>query len=96
MLDCLADDVDAASLAELCGLSVDQFNKAFKAATGIPPHRWLLRERVGRARELLVRSDLSISDIAACCGFADQSHLTRVFKNHIGASPGAWRRDVRK
>ncbi|WP_213775776.1 AraC family transcriptional regulator [Bradyrhizobium sp. dw_78] len=96
MLDCPSDDVDAAKLADLCGLSIDQFNRAFKIATGIPPHQWLVGERVRRARELLAETTIPISDIALCCGFADQSHLTRVFKGHVGASPGAWRREARK
>jgi len=93
MLAYLSHDTSSASLAALCDLSVDQFNRAFKMATGLPPHRWLLRERVRRARELLEGTNLSIGDIAAQCGFADQSHLTRVFKGHVGVSPGAWRRD---
>lgn len=96
MLDCLGEDVDAATLAGLCGLSVDQFNRSFKAATGAPPHQWLLRQRVKRAVDLLAATELTLSDIALSCGFADQSHLTRVFRNHIGMPPGAWRSQRRK
>ena len=59
---------------------------------GTPPHRWLLRQRVRRAGEMLERTDESISVIAASCGFADQSHLTRVFHAMVGSSPAAWRR----
>jgi AraC family transcriptional regulator len=92
----LADDVSAGDLARLCGLSVDQFNRAFKALTGVPPHRWLVRARVQRAQELLEHSNQPISDIAISCGFADQSHLTRVFLNYVGSPPGAWRRHRRR
>jgi AraC family transcriptional regulator len=58
---------------------------------GMPPHRFLLGKRVGRAMELLVHTDQSLGEIAAACGFADQSHLTRVFSRTVGVSPGRWR-----
>jgi AraC family transcriptional regulator len=92
----LASDVSSSELAQLCGVSVDQFNRAFKRLTGVPPHRWLVRMRVQRAQDLLEHSNHPISDIAVSCGFADQSHLTRVFMNYVGLPPGAWRRERRK
>jgi len=79
-------------LATECGLSVRHFARAFRFSTGLPPHRWLLHHRVERAKELLQRKALSLADIAAFCGFADQSHFTRVFTRIVGASPGSWRR----
>lgn len=96
MLDHLADDMSAPALAKLCGLSADQFHRAFRKATGLPPHRWLVRERVLRARELLEGTNLPSSEIALICGFADQSHLTRVFSASFGVPPSAWRRIRRK
>lgn len=92
LLDDLAGDRPVAELAGRCGLSRSHFIRAFKASMGLPPHHWLMRRRVERARELLARSDDSIAAIAASCGFADQSHLTRVFHAATGASPAAWRR----
>lgn len=82
-------------LARLCGLSRSHFARAFKAVTGAPPHQWLLRQRVERAKDLLLQSTLSIEQIAVCCGFADQSHLNRVFLRQVHATPGAWRRSRR-
>lgn len=79
-------------LAHQCGLSRSHFARAFKVTTGAAPHRWLLTQRVQRAKDLLLNSKLSLEQIAGRCGFADQSHLTRVFANFVGMTPGQWRR----
>jgi AraC family transcriptional regulator len=79
-------------LASLCGLSRSYFTRAFRISMGAPPHRWLVRQRLRRAGELLERTDEEISAIALSCGFADQSHLTRMFHAATGLSPAAWRR----
>ena len=88
----LNGEVTLEVLAQECGLSRSHFARAFKKATGLPPHRWLLDRRIERARELLLNSPLPIADVADLCGFADQSHFTRVFTNALGVSPGEWRR----
>ncbi len=88
----LNEDVPLARLANECGLSVRHFSRAFRQSTGTSPHRWLLKRRVENARELLSNRGLSLSEVALSCGFADQSHLTRVFTAMVGVSPGAWRR----
>ena len=79
-------------VAAHCGLSRSHFEKAFKASLGTPPHRWLVRQRVQLEREMLEQTNDSIGLIASCCGFTDQSHLTRVFHAIVGSSPAAWRR----
>jgi AraC family transcriptional regulator len=66
--------------------------RAFREATGDPPHRWLMRKRIDQAKLLLLSSELTISDISELCGFSDQSHFTRVFKQIEGTTPGVWRR----
>jgi len=88
----LTEDVPLSKLAKECELSVRHFARAFRRSTGIPPHRWLLHYRVGRAQELLRGSLTPIADIAAVCGFADQSHFTRVFTAVAGTTPWRWRR----
>ncbi|HTU09412.1 MAG TPA: AraC family transcriptional regulator [Allosphingosinicella sp.] len=88
----LCADCAVAELARRCGLSRSHFTRAFRISTGTPPHRWLVRQRVRCAGEMLERTDESISTIALSCGFADQSHLTRIFHAAVGASPAAWRR----
>ncbi len=60
------------------------FIRAFRETTQRTPHQWLLERRVDQARELLKRSDRSLSDIAMACGFSDQSHFTRTFSQLVG------------
>jgi AraC family transcriptional regulator len=83
------------AVARECGLSPSHFARAFAVSVGQPPHQWLLDQRVDLARQLLGESPLPLADIAVQCGFADQSHFTRVFSGRTGLSPGRWRR-VRK
>ena len=88
----LSEDLPISRLAAECGMSVRHFARAFRRSTGMPPHRWLLQRRVERAQQLLKTRALSLADVATFCGFADQSHFTRVFTAMVGSSPGAWRR----
>ncbi len=92
LLDDLSGDPGLSELALLCGLSRGHFIRAFKQTTGLPPHRWLSMQRVERAKGLLQNTKMSIVEIALQCGFADQSHFTRVFSKALGISPGTWRR----
>src|SRR6266850_950794 len=75
-------------------LSVSHFSRAFRVSTGLPPHQWLLRQRVEAAQQLMTVRDLPLSAIAISAGFAHQSHFTRVFSAAVGASPAAWRRET--
>ena len=75
-------------------LSVSHFSRAFRISTGLPPHRWPLRQRVEAAKRLMIVRDLPLSDIAISAGFAHQSHFTRVFSAAVGISPGMWRREA--
>jgi AraC family transcriptional regulator len=88
----LNEEIPLGRLAAECGLSVQHFARAFRQSTGTPPHRWLLKQRVDRAKTLLTDRGVSLADIAVSCGFADQSHFTRIFTAMVGVSPGAWRR----
>jgi AraC family transcriptional regulator len=92
MAERLAEPVPLAELAALAGLSVSQFSRQFKARTGLPPHRFLLRLRVEQAGLLLRTGDDPIADIAARCGFSHQEHLTRVLRAQLGTTPAALRR----
>jgi AraC-like DNA-binding protein len=88
----LSGGVSLRELAEQCGLSVNHFSRAFKQSTGLAPHQWLIRRRVEVATAVLSNPHISLAEVALICGFADQSHLTRVFSHIMGTSPGAWRR----
>lgn len=76
------------------GLSVSHFSRAFRISTGLPPHQWLLQQRVKAAKQLMTVRDLPLAEIAVSAGFANQSHLTKVFSAQVGVSPGAWRREA--
>jgi AraC-like DNA-binding protein len=88
----LAGDPLISQVAHECGLSTSYFARAFKQATGVPPYRWLTKQRVEHAKELLRDPGRELADIAQLCGFVDQSHFTRVFSRSEGYSPGRWRR----
>ena len=89
----IASDVSLTRLALECGLSTRHFARAFQQSLGTPPHRYLLKLRVERARELLEGSSKTLLEVALECGFSDQSHFTRVFRASTGTTPGAWRRN---
>lgn len=89
----LSEAVRLKDLAAIARLSQSQFGRAFKASTGMSPHRWQLAARIAKAQDLLLASASSLSEIALLTGFAEQSHFTRVFKSVTGSSPGAWRRE---
>jgi AraC-like DNA-binding protein len=82
------------ALAAECRLSRSHFARAFKVSTGLSPHRWLRNQRVAHAKTLLLETDLPLEQIAQACGFADSSHLTRVFARATSLPPGAWRRTL--
>jgi AraC-like DNA-binding protein len=94
MIERLSDDISLSEPARACGLSLSYFSRAFKQSVGLPPHRWLVLQRVLRAKALLRDPERSLAEIAVSCGFADQSHFTRVFTGVVGSSPGAWRKQV--
>lgn len=81
-------------VADACAMSRSYFIRAFRETTGLTPHRWLMNERVELARGLLTDTRRPLADIATDCGFADQSHFTRVFTQAVGLPPGSWRREV--
>jgi AraC family transcriptional regulator len=87
----LAGPVTLAELAASVGVSRMHFAAQFKAATGVPPHEYLLRRRIERAQELLTRSREPLADVAVQVGFSSQSHFTTVFKRFAGQPPRAWR-----
>jgi len=83
-------------MAAVARLSPYHFARQFKAATGLPPHQYVIARRVERARELLrAGTDLSLADVAASAGFSDQSQLTRHFKRTVGVTPGRFRASSR-
>jgi AraC family transcriptional regulator len=80
------------TVAEACDLSVSHFARAFKTTFRRPPYKWLIERRLDRAKNLMTNSRLPLADIAARCGFTDQSALNRAFQRIHGVTPGIWRR----
>ena len=78
-------------LAGLANLSVCYFVRAFKQSMGTTPHDYLIRQRVERTKHLLSGGDMPLSEIALAAGFADQSHFSRRFRQHVGMSPRDYR-----
>jgi AraC-like DNA-binding protein len=90
----LSGELPLAVLARECGLSASQFSRAFRRSVGMPPHRWMVQQRIERAKALLREQRATLTEVALACGFSDQSHFTRAFTAWTGASPGRWRRGV--
>lgn len=94
--DALAADLTGGTslheIAHDCGLSATYFSRAFKRSTGTTPHAWLQRRRIDTAKRLLADRTIPLAGVALTCGFADQSHFTRIFARLAGVTPGTWRR----
>jgi len=79
-------------MAGLVNLSPYHFARQFKAATGLPPHQFLITRRVERAQQLLSgRQDVSLVEVALSAGFSDQSQFSFHFKRIVGVTPGQFR-----
>jgi AraC family transcriptional regulator len=82
-------------VADLCALvqrSEAHFSRSFKRTFGESPHSFVVRCRVELAAQYMLTTDASLSDIALRCGFTDQAHLCRHFRQTAGQTPAAWRR----
>src|SRR5690349_750122 len=79
--------ISSAELEQVSGLDRYALARAFRAAFGSSPHRYLVARRVARAQRLLA-AGAGLAEAAAGAGFADQSHFTRHFKAHMGLTPG--------
>jgi AraC family transcriptional regulator len=88
----LAQDLSILDLATLTGMSESHFSRSFKQSVGIAPYQYLMQQRVERAKQLLKRQAISISEIALDCGFANQTHLTKVFRQMTGITPKAYQK----
>jgi AraC-like DNA-binding protein len=87
----LDDNLSLTVLADIACLSPYHFSRSFKQATGIGPQRYVIQCRLERAKRLLRRTQQPLVWIAQEAGFADQSHLTHIFRREIGVTPGRYR-----
>lgn len=88
--------ISNAELAARCGMSESHFAREFHRSVGLPPHRFVTRLRLQRAQALLRQGREPLARIADACGFKSASHLSRVFAQHIGQPPSAWRAEQRR
>jgi AraC-like DNA-binding protein len=89
-LDEVASLPSSETLEHLTGLSRFELARQFRRCLGTSPHRYAMMRRLDRARRL-IGADASLADAAVAAGFADQSHMTRQFKQAYGVAPGQWR-----
>lgn len=87
----LGETLDLQTLAEVTGLGPASFTRRFRTSYGCAPHAWVMARRVERACGLLADPRRALKQIASDCGFADQAHMTRVFRARLGVTPGALR-----
>jgi AraC-like DNA-binding protein len=85
-----SDIVTSEALENATGLDRYSLARHFRALCGISPYRYLVARRLERAR-IMIASGHDLIDVAAQCGFSDQSHMTRQFKSAYGVTPGQWR-----
>ncbi|MGP2490278.1 helix-turn-helix domain-containing protein [Mesorhizobium sp. PUT5] len=92
----LGKEIGLEHLADAAGLSRRHFARSFYQELGKTPHRWLMQERLEKAKELLAGSNVSICEIAENCGFSSQSHFTTALKQSTGMTPHRWRQHFRR
>ena len=90
----LDKDLTLAELAGVVHMSPFHFARLFKCSTGVPPHRFVVRQRLTRARAFLAMEGQSIVEISRMVGYRTPSHFTTVFRRTLGITPGAYRAAV--
>ena len=88
----LASKMDIDDLANVVALSRSHFSRAFKRCLGFSPMEYVVVRRVERAKAMISGTKEPLAVVALACGFADQAHLNRRFRDIVGISPGRWRR----
>jgi AraC family transcriptional regulator len=87
----LDKDLTLVELAAVVDMSPWHFARLFKGSKGVPPHRFVVRQRIARASAFLAMQGLSIAQISRLVGFRTPSHFTTVFRHVLGITPGAYR-----
>ncbi len=92
----LDENLSLELIAQVAGMSRYHFIRRFKQTMHESPYQYLIGQRIEQAKQLLLVSQLSISDIAIACGFANQSHLTKHFKQRVGITPHLFRKTTQQ
>ena len=88
----LGETIHVKDLSGIVRRSTAHFCRAFKRTFGQTPHAYVTAQRLEHAKSLMLKSDEQLCVIASLCGFSDQAHLSKLFRRHMGETPGAWRR----
>jgi AraC family transcriptional regulator len=88
----LGNRITLADLASVAEVSPAYLPRIFRNATGVAPYRYVLRQRILRAMDLMANSSMDLSEIAAMMGFSSQSHFSTMFRNATQMTPNAFRR----
>jgi len=88
----LASKLETGELASVVALSRSHFSRALKQSLGLSPMEYVGVRRVERAKVMIGSTQERLAEVAIACGFADQAHLSRRFRDLMGMSPGQWRR----
>ncbi len=88
-------EISLDELASRAFLHPAYFNREFKRLVGIPPMKYVERQRLNKSRELLALSDVSINQVAESVGYNDPFYFSRAFKRTTGISPSAYREQIR-
>lgn len=89
----LGKPIRVSELSELLHRTEAHFSRMFKRTFGVSPHAYVLRRRIEVASRLMIESSTPLCEIALKCGFNDQAHLSKRFRQHTGLPPAAWRRE---
>lgn len=87
MADHLEEPITPSQIAARIGISTRQLERLFGRYVNCSPKRYLVEMRLHKARNLLVQTERSVTDIAIACGFASASHFTRVYRANLGITP---------
>jgi AraC family transcriptional regulator len=90
----LDQELRLAELAALVYMSPYHFARLFKCSTGLPPHRFVVRQRIARASAFLATPEISIAQISRLVGFRTPSHFTTVFRRVTGLTPRGYRNEA--
>jgi AraC family transcriptional regulator len=88
--DRLGEDLSVMDLAAHVGRRPRHFSTLFRQAFGVPPHRYVLRQRLDQGARLLASGDLDVANVAFRLGFCSQSHFASAFRSAFGVSPGRY------
>lgn len=87
----LNQNISLSQMGGIVNLSQYHFCRLFKQSTGITPHQYLTQCRINRAKQLLSKTKLTITEIAFEIGFNNHSSFTRLFRKYVGVTPKSFR-----